>query len=719
MNAYFYTMLGNKTNLDALTGEQRSAVLATEGRIRVVAGAGSGKTRTLVARYIYLTVDMGIPQSDVLCLTFTNKAAHEMKSRITCLSPGGMAGDFVTTIHGFCVKFLREEIYRLGYPQNYIILDEEDMKAVVKEILEENGVERKSGIVGNYLEELGIFKTTTPYIKNFVLPTDGINPSEAPILGQMILRQKRYFALDFDDLIFFTLYILNNFREVREKWQQQFQYVMIDEVQDCSRPEWELFTILSEYYGNLFIVGDGDQAIYEWKGAHPELFVDYSPDTDIYLEENFRSVPNIVCLADCIITNNRNRLPRTSITMRPSMGFRTKFFHCKNESMEAGKLSKQLKKIHSRESVRWSDMAVLYRASYLSRGIEQALMMDKIPYVIWGGVRFFERKEIKDALAYLGLLALEDDVSFKRIANVPSRKIGKRTMEMLQEYASAKGCSLYAALKGSTVGSRNKAAAKFISVIEEVRGDIGRKSISAVLDKIMEKSGLLEQYRVDTEEERLENLQELVKSVRLYEEDNKNEEDLSIETYLQDVALYTNADYRKDDDKVKLMTIHQAKGLEFPLVWIYGLNEGILPSHRTIRERGEAGLEEERRLMYVACTRAKDKLFFSDSEGFNVQNSLSKYPSRFIREACDIGGALYDIEGSFSEELWDGTDRLIANLEGPVIVSAKFENGAGVKHPVFGNGTVLETDSDTGNVKVRFEEFGIRKMSPEVLLPTD
>ena len=701
--------------LKGLTEDQTSAVLATEGHVRVVAGAGSGKTRTLVARYSYLTEKMGVPQSDVLCLTFTNKAAQEMRTRIMTNSRNGTVGDFVTTIHGFCVKFLREEIYRLNYPQNYMILDEEDLKAIVKEVLEENKIERKDGIVGNYLDELGVFKASAPYIQDFILPTKTFNLPDTPILGQMILRQRRYFALDFDDLLFFTLYILKHFPEVREKWQNQFQYVMIDEVQDCSRPEWELFTIMSGHYGNLFIVGDGDQAIYEWKGAHPELFVEYDPDTDIYLKENFRSLPNIVCLADSIIVNNRNRLPRTSITMRPPKGFRTKFFHCKNERQEAGKLAAQLKKIHDKESLQWSDMAVLYRASYLSRSIEQALMSEKIPYVIWGGVRFFERKEIKDALAYLRLLAMDDDVSFKRIANVPSRKIGKKTIALLQGYAAAKGCSLFTALKESGAASRNPAAAKFVSTVDEVRGEIGRLRISAILDIILDRSGLMEQYRIDTEEERLENLQELIKSVRLYEEDNKEEEDLSIETYLQDIALYTNADYRKDDDKVKLMTIHQAKGLEFPLVWIYGLNEGVLPSHRTIRERGEAGLEEERRLMYVACTRAMDKLFFSDSEGFNVQNSLAKYPSRFIREAHDINGDLYEIERQFSHKLWEGTDRLIAKLEGPQCSNARFADGTRVKHLVFGDGTVLETDSSTGNVKVRFDDFGIRRMSADVL----
>ena len=701
---------GKEPLLVSLTRDQQRAVKTTEGHVRVVAGAGSGKTRTLVARYSYLTREMGVPQSDILCMTFTNKAAQEMRARIASLTPGGAVGDFITTIHGFCVKFLREEIYRLGYPQNFLIFDPEDMKTVVKEVLEENGIERRSGIVGNYLEDLAAFKSATPYINRFVTPT--VHPLDVPIPGQIILRQKRYFALDFDDLLFFTLHILNNFPEVRGRWQEQFQYVMVDEVQDCGRPEWELFTILSDFYHNLFIVGDGDQAIYEWRGAHPELFVGYVPDTDIYLKENFRSVPNIVSLADSIIGNNRNRLPRTSVTMRPPMGSRTKFYHCRNEKQEAERLASTLTDIHKR--LEWKGMAVLYRASYLSRSIEQALMAAKIPYVIWGGVRFFERKEVKDALAYLRLVAMDDDVSFKRIANVPSRKIGRKTIARLQEYAASKQCSLLAALKAGAAGS--SAAAGFVRLVEEARADIGKLSISALLEQLLEKSGLLEQYRVDTEEERLENLQELVKSVRLYEEDHKNEEDLSIQSYLQDVALYTNADYRKDDDHVKLMTVHQAKGLEYPLVWIYGLNEGIMPSHRTVRERGDAGLEEERRLMYVACTRAKDILIFSDSEGFDVQNSLSKYPSRFIREAQDECGPLYDIVGPFSDDLWRGTERLISRLENsPASSVPGLNEGSRVKHPVFGTGTVMESDTDNGTVRVRFDDFGIRRINPEVL----
>ena len=703
-------------SMESLTPEQMQAVLTTEGSVRVVAGAGSGKTRALVHRYAYIYREMGIPQGDILCMTFTNKAAQEMKARIGTLCPGGVVGDFVTTIHGFCVKFLREEIYRIGFPENYLIFDEDDMKALIKEVLEENDIPRRKGIVGNYKDDLAVYKASAPYIPRYVIPTAPQDDRDVPLLAKMVLRQKRYFALDFDDLLFYTLHILHNFPEVCRKWQERFQYVMVDEVQDCDKPEWELFTLLSAGYGNLFVVGDADQAIYEWRGAHPELFVSYNPGTDIYLKQNFRSRPNIVALADSIIRNNRNRLPRTSITMRPSSGLRTKFHHSRNEQEEASRLASVLGRLHKKEKLPWKDMAVLYRATYLSRSIEQTFIREKIPYVIWGGVRFFDRKEIRDALGYLRLAAMDDDMAFKRIANVPSRKIGRKTMAQLQGHASAAGCSLLQALRESGVVQRNPKARGLVELIDEARRGMDARSISSTMELLLEHSGLLEQYRVDTEEERLENLQELIKSIRLYEEENRHEEDLGVERYLQDIALYTNADYRRDEDKVRLMTIHQAKGLEFPLVWIYGLNEGVLPRHRTIRERGIAGLEEERRLMYVACTRAMDRLYFSDSEGFNVQNSQSKYPSRFIREATDEMGPLYDIEGFFSPDLWKGTDKLINSLEDPGVVSTSIlKRGDKVHHSVFGDGTVTDTDPDTGTVSVDFGDFGRRRVNPDLL----
>ena len=263
----------------------------------------------------------------------------------------------------------------------------------------------------------------------------------------MLLRQRRSFALDFDDLEFFTLYILRNFPDCRLKWQERLQYVMVDEVQDCNRHDWELIETLSGQYGNLFVVGDSDQSIYEWRGAQPDLFIDFRPDGDIYLKENFRSVPNIVVLADSIIQRNTRRLPRTSITMRPADGFRTRHYHCRDEKDEAQTLVRNIRSLHRKEGLRWQDIAVLYRASYLSRGIEQAFMQEQIPYTIWGGVRFFERKEIKDALSYLRLIAMDDDISFKRIANVPSRKIGRQTMARIAAFASENRVSLFSALR--------------------------------------------------------------------------------------------------------------------------------------------------------------------------------------------------------------------------------------------------------------------------------
>lgn len=703
-------------NLSILNDAQKESVTTTEGRIRVVAGAGSGKTRALVYRYAYIVNELGIPLSNILCLTFTNKAAQEMKTRIASLISGGAIGDFVSTIHGFCVKFLREEIYRIGYPENFQVLDEEDMKAIVKETLMENDIERKVSVVGNYLEELGSYKARTPYIPRYMLPNSDIPEDEKKnIFVKMLLKQRKFFALDFDDLEFFALYILKNFPDCRQKWQERLQYVMVDEVQDCNGHDWELFEILSAQYGNLFVVGDSDQSIYEWRGAQPQLFINFRPDKEIYLKENFRSVPNIVCLADCIIENNDNRLPRTSITMRPANGIRTLHLHCRDEKAEAATMVSEMKKLHKKEKLRWQDLAVLYRASYLSRGIEQAFMQAQIPYTIWGGVRFFERKEIKDALSYLRLIALDDDISFKRIANVPSRKIGKQTMARIANIANANHVSMFEALKEGPKKLRTPAAQKFVDLIVSSREVMKTVTISDLLDQLLDKSGIISMYRTDSDEERLENLQELLKSIRLYEEDNK-EENYTVQTYLQDIALYTNADYRKDDDKVRIMTVHQAKGLEFPVVFIYGLNEGVMPSHRTIRERGNDGLEEERRLMYVACTRAQDRLYFTESEGYNVQNSQGKYPSRFIREACDCKGNLYDTVGEFDYSLWTGTDALIAKLEGEINrkETPKMENGSRVHHIFFGDGEMLETDDD-GVATVKFERFGKRRVTDSSL----
>lgn len=702
-------------NLSSLNEAQKEAVVHTEGHIRVVAGAGSGKTRALAFRYAYIVNELGIPPSGILCLTFTNKAAQEMKGRIASLVPNGCVGDLICTIHGFCVKFLRKEIFRIGYPKNFLILDEEDNKSVIKEVLLENGIDRKTSTVENHQQELSEFKARTPYIPSFLLPGSVI-PDEcrSNLFVQMVLRQKQYLALDFDDLENIVLYILKTFPEVRKEWQETLQYILVDEVQDCNREDWELFTTLSGHYRNLFVVGDSDQSIYEWRGADPEMFIHFKADQDIYLKENYRSLPNIVCLSDCIIMHNKKRLPRTSVTMRKG-SWRTLHLHCKNEKEEAGTVAGRIGQIH-KDGVKWEDFAVLYRASYLSRELEQAFIRANIPYDVWGGIRFFERAEVKIALSYLRLAALDDDIAFRRIANVPSRKLGKQKMARIEGMAKEQDISMFEALRRNIATFGSSAVKSFVETVENARRHMEDLAISDLMDGLLQGSGVLEMYRQDLEEERLENLQELIKSIRQYEVENR-EEEYSVETYLQDIALYTNADYRKDKYKVKLMTIHQAKGLEFKCVFVYGLNEGVFPSHRTIRERGLDGLEEERRLMYVACTRAKDMLFLTESEGYSVQNSQAKYPSRFIMEARDEMGTLYDTIGDFDPNLWERTKELasLAESSDSLLPEIILKEGDRVIHSHFGEGTVVFQNRALSTTKVVFDRSGKREVRSDTL----
>ena len=701
---------------EGLNSRQKEAVTSTEGRIRVVAGAGTGKTKALTHRYAYIVNVLGIDPANILCLTFTNKAAAEMRSRIAGMVHSGDYNDFVCTIHGFCVKFLRKEIYRLGFPKSFTVLDEEDCKAIAKEAMDEMGLKRTEKTVKMFLEEIGASKALQGYIGTYMLPGVKVsdNQRKTSKMAAYVSRQMKNYALDFDDLLNLTRYILDRFPEALAWWQEALNYIMVDEAQDCNTDDWDLIERLAGGHRNLFIVGDPDQAIYEWRGARPDLFVNFGSDKDIILDENYRSTPKILDVANCVISNNHNRIPKDLFT-RKEEGKPVIHFHGKSETEETEWIISQIRTLRER-GVKLNDIAILYRSTYLSRALEQALLNAKIDYTIWGGTRFFERREIKDALSYLRLINnQDDDISFRRIINVPSRKIGRKFMDSLEAAAERDGISLYSALQIHISEFDKPGARAFIDVIEDGKQFALGGSISDLLNRVLEGSGLKKAIREDQDEERLENLDELLSSIKFYER-SRSEEEVTLSDYLQDIALYTNDDHRKEAPTLKMMTIHQAKGLEFKLVWIYGLNEGVLPSHRTIRERGEAGLEEERRLMYVACTRAMDRLFFSDSEGFNVQNSQAKYPSRFIREAEDCCGPLYDIEGSFSPTLWDGTDKLILSLESPrPSDESGFEIGAKVHHPVFGNGVVTGEDTDSGIVSVRFEGFGVRRIAPNLL----
>ncbi len=701
-------------DLGTLNSRQREAVTSTEGRIRVVAGAGSGKTKALSYRYAYIVNEVGIDPANILCLTFTNKAAQEMKSRISQLVPPGYTNDFVCTIHGFCVRFLREEIHRLGYPKNFQILDEEDCKTLARQVLTENNTERSVKTVRQLLEALAGLKVKGQYIQQYLVPVSPMTGrTELSQSVQLLYKQKDKMALDFDDLVFFTAYILHEFQDVREKWQERMNYVMVDEAQDCNSTDWDIVETLSKQCGNLFIVGDPDQSIYEWRGAKPDMFVAFRADRDIVLDENYRSTPGILDVANSIIVNNRNRIEKTMFTRRGA-GDTIIHFHAPTEAMEAAWVCTEIVKRVQEQGCSYSDFAVLFRAAHLSRTIEQTFIRAGVPYVMWGGVRFFERLEVKDCISYLRLVATDDDLAFERVVNTPSRKVGKVTLELISAYAAQEGTSLYQALKNHLDDPKldREALHAFVGLIEESRSNIYSSSVCAMLEYILEKTGLKKEYRDDNDEQRLENITELVNSIRLYEQEHIEWESLPLYDYLQDIALYTNADYRKETNKVKLMTVHQSKGLEFPYVFIIGLSDGIFPNARSIRERKKNALEEERRLMYVATTRAEKCLFMTESEGYNVQAQQEKLPSRFLAE---IKRDLFVTEGEMDEALWQRLQDQVRseNLgemtqpDRPTEDSDRIKVGSIVSHKVFGDGEVLEI-SDTGSCKVRFEGNKIR-----------
>lgn len=703
----------NKNNI-TLNIRQSEAVEATEGRVRVVAGAGSGKTRVLAHRYAFLVNELGISPGNILCLTFTNKAAQEMKSRIARMVDRGSVNDFICTIHSFCVKFLRREIYRIGYPKNFTVLDEEDAKSLAKQAMEEFGVDRRKLTAERFLTKVAALKgyNIDAYIQRHLLPAS--SPECPDELVRYIRLQLKHYALDYDDLIYFTIYILNHFEDARRYWTDKLNYIMVDEVQDCSSDDWKLLNILASGHGNLFVVGDPDQAIYEWRGANPKIFVDFKAATDVILNENYRSTPDILEIANSIISNNRNRVPKELYTMRLNER-RPAYRHAASEREEAEFIADTIEKgLKNGESAR--DFAILYRSSFLSRGLEQVLLKRKINYSVWGGVRFFERKEIKDVTSYLRLIASDnDDMAFSRIINLPARKFGNASLANLRTMAEQHKVSLMTMLRSAvdTPKFNRPQFREFISLIDTLRTLSTQIPVSELTDKLLVDSRLADLYRMDEREDRLENIAELINSMKEYELSHDEDDDRLLDAYLQEIALYTNVDAANDKDKVRLMTIHQSKGLEFPTVFITGLTEGVFPNHRSIRERRKDGEEEERRLMYVAVTRARKMLYLSESEGYMNDNGALKYPSRFISEIPEV---LLTIEGKPDPALFEGTRNMVNMLNSELGEGdeSPMSPGTAVEHKIFGTGVIVSFDPAARSYRVRFQNTE-RDLVPRVL----
>ena len=627
----------------------------------------------------------------------------------------GNSNDFISTYHGFCVKVLREEIYKLSYPKSFIVMDTEDQLTILREIFEELNITSKDLSFKKALEYISGCKTPltkSNYINRYVEPFDQIEINSELILKEKIFisyikKQKKNYALDFDDLICFTFYIFLNNPDILAKWQNRLNYIMVDETQDNNSVQWDLVAMISKKYKNLCVVGDPDQSIYEWRGAVPEGLVNFDqrfkPCATIIMDENYRSTPDVLNVANCIIKNNKNRIDKDMFTKKRS-GAKVTHFHGKTE-FEEGKWVAQTILNHQEKGASLKDVAILYRASHVSRNIEQALIKKGIPYVIYGGIRFFERKEIKDAISYLRLVNSNDDFSFLRVLNSPKRKLGKVFVNNLKTLSEENNTSLYETLKANIeIKDFNKEGAKFfIKLIEECREFKDKLTISDLMQYIITESGIEQELRLDGEEDRLENIEELMTSIKLYERENINEENVSLADYLQDIALYTNIDLKEETDFVKLMTIHQAKGLEFNYVFVCGMSEGIMPSHRSLRERKTKAMEEERRLAYVAITRAKDELFLTESEGFNFVSNMQKYPSRFIFE---IKEEFLVINGVLTEELKQEAKNAFKNFDDGVLNPPKlFEMGNNVFHPVFGIGKIITVNEETQTYSIQFEKF--------------
>ncbi len=695
-------------SLSCLNEQQQQAATATTGRVRVVAGAGTGKTRVLTHRYAFLVNEVGIDPASILCLTFTNKAAQEMRNRIGKLVPRGKTNDFVCTIHGFCVKFLRQEIHRMGYPRNFTILDEADMKALARQAIDDKQIGRTETTAKKVLDKMGQLKSKPPraYIDSIIMAEPQPADEKLAVEALVIKRQRQCFGLDFDDLVHFTLHIMERYPQSLAAWQQKITWVMVDEAQDCSTSDWAIINNISAASNNLLVVGDPDQAIYEWRGANVENFVNFGPDRDVILSQNYRSTPNILNVANSIIAHNTLRVPKQLFTNLPLRAVAV-HHHAKSE---ADWIARKIAWLCDEQDFDFADTAILYRASHLSRAIEQALMQHSIRYTVWGGVRFFEREEIKNALAYLRLVSdTNDDLALQRIVNVPPRRFGKAANKKLLAMASEHKGRLYIPhfdlLAATPKEFARTRVSELVGLVDSLQRARHTLPVSQLIDRALNESGLMAMYRADADEDRLENLDEFLASVRLWEQEHADDEGDMLTNYLQSVALYTNADYKHDDNTVKLMTIHQSKGLEFPNVFVCGMSEGIFPSYRAIREREKKAEEEERRLMYVAVTRAQASLFLTESEGYNFNTATEKYPSRYFLE---IGKGLVKVDGKIDRSLWRGTESLKQSLDEAMAADtaasppAAFAAGTLVSSPYLGKGVVTQESQNGVTCMVSF-----------------
>ena len=763
-------------DLDTLNGPQREAVLCTEGPLLVLAGAGSGKTRVLTHRIAHLVEDLNVAPWQIMAITFTNKAAAEMRERLQSLIGGGARGMWVSTFHSMCVRILRTDCERVGFAKGFTIYDDSDSKRLVEQIMDELNIDKKRYPIPALRNRISQAKNDLQVAEVFAEKTsDQVGQVAARVYTRLQERLRQLNAFDFDDLLLYTWLLLKNHPDVLAAYQNRFRYLMVDEYQDTNHAQYVLTQLLAAAHKNIMVVGDDDQSIYSWRGADLRNILDFEKDYPearvVKLEENYRSMGNILAAANAVIANNLTRKPKKLSTSKPA-GDKISVYSATDERDEGRWIASEIEHQHG-EGMSYNQIAVFYRTNAQSRMLEDMLMRAGVPYRLIGGTRFFDRAEIRDVMAYLNLVVNPaNDVAAHRVINVPKRGIGKTTVEHIDYVARETGITFLQAAElciadDQIRSATRKAIAEFVALIHEAQGYAG--DLRKVVEAIVDKAGLIRVLEAENSDDaagRIENIQELFGVVDEYAQTHDDADALfepptaedapeaddeppvrtfqanSLPDFVEWVTLRTDMDtVAEDGEAITMMTIHAAKGLEFDCVFVAGMEESLFPHGNSSQD--SQGLEEERRLAYVAITRARKKLYLTNA--FTRQifgQSSANPPSRFIGEiplelrkgigmgSAGFSGSGWEKRGSrrgiagsgseagggrvFGQSSASGSrprqqTRPAVKLEAQKKAAAKmtFTKGDTVDHKVFGRGTITKVDGDT--LHVRFSRTGQTK----------
>lgn len=710
-----------------LNEKQYEAVSSSYRHLRIIAGAGSGKTRVLTYRIAYLISEMGVEPWNILAITFTNKVANEMKSRVVKMIPSAVSSLTIRTFHSFAAYFLRKEIGVLDFPATFTILDEDDQKKLIKDIASQMNYKKGDKIVNQTLNYIGLCKLNEKYPDDIKIVKPRFEEEEEclEIYKRYEEEKNKMFCLDFDDLLLKANEILEKFPEIRIKWQNRINHILIDEFQDTNNTQYKLVKYLLRPDTCLYVVGDPDQTIYTWRGANHKIILDLNkdlPDIEtIILNRNYRSTQNILNSANKLIAYNKMRIHKDLYT-EEEIGDKIIVHSSPSPYSEAEYVAREIMKMVQSGKAKYSDFAILYRSSYITKDFENCFIQYRIPYQIYGGLKFYQRKEIKDVLAYFRLVVnTKDNVSFKRIINVPRRGIGEIIENRIYMSAENLNMSIYDYLKNcdeqnSVVSPKILNSLKsMIFTIDVARRDINKNEevFSKILEDMIRSLGYFDYLKDDEDyDERVQNVMTLFEDIRHY---MKAYPDSTFDEYLQNITLASAQDDIIDGDYVSMMTVHTAKGLEFPIVFVVRLNDSVFPHIRSVTESGFMGLEEERRLAYVAFTRAKKKLYLTYAGGFSYVVSSSLVPSQFLKESGNyVLETPKPIQGSNLRQekptnFYEATKPIRQDFNTLNKNDVQWEIGDIVIHKTLGKGVVVDLESDD-IIKVDFEEHGIKSI---------